>query len=377
MSISSKDIGFLRRALELAERGIGLVSPGALVGAVVVKHGQIVGEGFYRFDRRKHAEVLAIEKAGTRARGATLYLNLEPCSHFGRTPPCADFIIHNGIRRVLCSMRDPNALVAGRGFRKLRSAGIQVEVGALQAEARRLNEVFLKFITSKLPFVTLKVAMTLDGKIAMARQRRGSITWITCEASRARVHQLRHAHDAILVGVNTILKDNPLLTDRSRLPRRRNLLRVVLDSTLRTPLRSQLAETANADVLLFCSTTASTRKRRALEQEGIDVVDVDAGKGQLPWKEILEELRRREVQSVMIEGGGETNSRALKAGIIDKFHFFIAPRILGGGQHIPVFADSRFSSVPSMCDLSDLRIERIDEDLWISGYPGRGAVDSA
>lgn len=369
MFITPNDIEYLHQALELARRGAGRVSPGALVGAVVVKHGRVLGEGFYRYDLGKHAEVLAIEKAGSKARGATLYLNLEPCSHFGRTPPCSDFVIQSGIQRVVCSMRDPNALVAGRGFRKLRSAGIQVDVGLLEAEARRLNEAFLKFITTKQPFVTLKTAMTLDGKIASARQRRGSITWITSEASRARAHELRHAQDAILVGVNTILKDDPLLTDRSRLPRRRKLLRVVLDSKLRTPLRSKLVETASGDVLLFCSSTASIGKRRLLEKKGVTVVIVGPHNEQLPWTKMLLELETREIQSVMIEGGAKTNSSAFKAGIIDKFHFFIAPKVLGGGQHVPVFDGVEFPSVGVVCELADLSVERINGDLLITGYP--------
>lgn len=367
MAAKTQDAEFLHRALEVARRGVGLVSPGALVGAVVVNSGKIVGEGFYRYEQRKHAEVIAIERAGSKARGGTLYLNLEPCSHFGRTPPCADFVVAGGIRRVVCAMEDPNPLVAGKGFRKLRTAGIKVEVGLLADEAARLNEAFIRFITARQPFVTLKAAMTLDGKIALARQRRGSITWITSEQSRSRVQQLRHAHDALLVGVNTILKDDPLLTDRSPLPRRRRLLRVLLDAHLRTPVRSQIVKTAQDDVLLFCSAKAPAARRRQLEKHGVRVVPLQNRKGVLPWLNILRELAQRDIQSVMIEGGGETNGSALKAGIVDKLHLFIAPTVLAG-HHVPAFGGAGFSSLHRAAKLRGLTVESIDGDLLVTGY---------
>src|SRR5258708_28442124 len=231
---------FLGRALELARAGIALTSPNPCVGAVVVtSDGTLVGEAFHTYQGKKHAEILAIERAGERARGGTLYLNLEPCSHQGRTGPCADAVIAAGIRRVVCSMGDPNPMVAGRGFAKLRAAGIQVEVGGFEAEARQLNEAFAKYIRHKTPFVTLKCAMTLDGKIAPksapgdSSKGEARTAWITGGAARAHVHQLRHQSDAILTGIGTVLADDPLLTDRTGLPRRRPLLLVVLDSRLR------------------------------------------------------------------------------------------------------------------------------------------------
>jgi diaminohydroxyphosphoribosylaminopyrimidine deaminase / 5-amino-6-(5-phosphoribosylamino)uracil reductase len=380
MTIRPKDVQFLSHALELAHRGAGLVSPGAMVGAVVVKKGTRVGEGFYRYDQKKHAEVVAIEKAGQQARGATLYLNLEPCSHFGRTPPCADLVIQSGIRRVVCSMEDPNPLVSGKGFRKLRRAGIQVELGSLREEAVRLNEAFVHCITRGRPFVTLKAAMTLDGKIALGKQRRGSATWITSEASRERVQQIRHGQDAILVGINTILLDNPLLTDRSRKPRRRRLLRIVLDARLRLPLDSQLVKTADNDVLVFCDADSSARKRHELERRGVQAVSFPKHAG-LPgrqsssnWKFILGELAGRDIQSVLIEGGGETNASALQADIIDKFHFFVAPKILGGTRNISVFGGTGFQALTKATKISNVTLEHINGDILITGYPVRAGV---
>ena len=284
----------MRRALDLARAGIGLVSPNPAVGAVVVDaSGREVGAGTHTYDGVKHAEVLALEQAGDAARGGTLYLNLEPCSHQGRTGPCADAVIAAGIRRVICSMEDPNPHVAGQGFAKLRASGITVQVGLFEAEAKKLNESFAKYIRCGKPLVTLKSAMTLDGKIADARKpgtghssEPGSATpategarsgyhWITGEVARAHVQQLRHQSDAILAGVGTVMADDPLLTDRSGLPRRRKLLRVILDSYLRIPPASRVIQTAENDVLVLCS-TADEEARQALEAKGIRVQQISA-----------------------------------------------------------------------------------------------------
>ena len=261
---------FMRRALELARRGTALASPNPYVGAVIVdSKGEIAGEGFHTYDGVKHAEVLAAEQAGERAHGATLYLNLEPCSHTGRTGPCADAMVRAGISRVYAAMPDPNPMVAGKGFERLRAAGIEVHSGLLECEARKVNEAFAKYITTRTPLVTLKAGMTLDGKIAPpytpptdgpgpADSAGG---WITSADARAHVQELRHAADAILVGANTVITDNPLLTDRTGLPRRRPLLRVVSDSKLRLPLDSRLVKTVNNDLIVFCS-FAEEKKRK-------------------------------------------------------------------------------------------------------------------
>src|ERR1700704_5031159 len=276
----------MRRAFDLARAAVGLASPNPAVGAVVIdSSGKKAGEGTHTYDGIKHAEVLALEQAGGRARSGTLYINLEPCSHQGRTPPCADAIIAAGIRRVVASMQDPNPAVSGRGFERLRAAGVQVEVGRLEDQARRLNESFAKYIRHGTPLVTLKAAMTLDGKIApppteALREADGAPSggWITSDLARAHVQELRHQHDALLVGVGTILADDPLLTDRSGRPRRRPLLRVILDSRLRLPLASRLVQSvaprvskerpSPSDVLVFCS-TADENKKAQLEQRGV------------------------------------------------------------------------------------------------------------
>src|SRR5467141_3178273 len=280
----------MRKALELARASIGLVSPNPAVGAVVVdSSGREVGAGTHTYDGVKHAEVIALAQAGDAARGGTLYLNLEPCSHHGRTGPCADAVIAGGIRRVICSMEDPNPRVACQGFAKLRAAGIKVEMGLFEAEAKKLNESFAKYIRSGKPLVTLKSAMTLDGKIADATKpvsepgsavpategARSGYHWITGELARAHVQQLRHQSDAILAGVGTVMADDPLLTDRSGLPRRRRLLRVILDSYLRIPPTSRVIQTAENDVLILCS-TAEEQTKRALEAKGIRVQQIAA-----------------------------------------------------------------------------------------------------
>src|SRR5208283_4329739 len=284
MPAKPSDARCMQQALELARRGIALASPNPRVGAVLLSpEGKIVGRGTHIYDDIKHAEVLAIEASGDRAAGATLYLNLEPCSHVGRTGPCADAIIAASIKRVVTAMRDPNPLVAGRGLARLQAAGIDVHEGLYEPEARKLNEAFAKYIRYKSPFVTLKTAMTLDGKIApppgdsVPPSTMSSMAstggWITSEVARAHVHEMRHANDAIMVGVGTIIADDPLLTDRTGLPRRRPLLRVILDSRLRLPLDSRVVRTADYDVVVFCC-FAEERKRRELEERGILVEQV-------------------------------------------------------------------------------------------------------
>src|SRR5947207_6996695 len=276
-----RDEAFLRRALELARHGVGLTSPNPCVGAVLVdSEGRVAGEGSHTFAGIKHAEVLALEQAGDKARGGILYVNLEPCSHQGRTGPCADALIAAGIRRVVASMPDPNPQVSGRGFAELESARIEIDIGILQEEAKTLNEAFAKYIRTATPLVTMKAAMTLDGKIAPqpAKSPRHSAVgahgptggWITSESARAHVQQLRHQHDAIMVGVGTVIADDPLLTDRSGRPRRRPLLRVILDSRLRLPLESQVVKTAKDDVLVLCS-FAEEKKKKQLQKRGIRV----------------------------------------------------------------------------------------------------------
>ncbi len=356
----------MQRALALARRGEALASPNPLVGAVLVKRGRMVGEGFHTYAGVKHAEVLALEKAGKKARGATLYINLEPCCHTGRTGPCADALIAAGVRRVVAAMRDPNPQVAGRGFTKLRRAGIRVDVGLHEAEAQRLNEAFAKWIRTGLPFVTLKSAMTLDGKIAgpPRSRRRGSVTWITSEQSRAEVQRMRHAHDALLTGIGTILADDPRLTDRSGRPRRRPLLRVILDSRLRLPLRSQLVRSARNDVLVFTAASTNSLRAQRLRQAGVEVLRVPARRGRLDLRAVLRELGRRQVLSVLIEPGAQLAHAAATAGVLDKLVLFIAPRIMGQGVAIDPARLLRARNGKSI----PVTVRRCGPDLIMEGY---------
>lgn len=368
----------MRRALELAQQGIGLASPNPHVGAVIVSPaGEIAGEGFHTYDGLKHAEVLAIEQAGERARGASLYLNLEPCSHTGRTGPCADAVIRAGIARVYAAMSDPNPAVSGKGFERLRVAGIEVHCGLQEQEARKLNEAFAKYIVHRVPLVTLKAGMTLDGKIAppytppSAGVGLGDAAagWITSVEARAHVQELRHAADAILVGVNTVIADNPLLTDRTGLPRRRPLLRVISDSKLRLPLDSRVVKTAKNDVVVFCS-FAEEKKRRELEDRGIRVVQVRLGAldGRPDIAAVIQKLGELEITSLIIEGGAFVNWTALAANVVDKVFLFYAPKILAGTGSVPFASGPGFPRISEAARVHSISLHRFGEDFAVEGY---------
>ena len=371
---------FLRRALELAQQSFGLSSPNPNVGALLANDiGEIVGEGFYTYDDVKHAEVRAIENAGERARGSTLYINLEPCSHHGRTGPCVEAIIAAGLKRVVACISDPNPVVSGRGFARLRRAGVQVTTGIFEEEARALNDAFAKYIRYRIPLVTLKAGMTLDGKIApppedmaISPTMSGSGPtggWITSPEARAHVQHLRHQHDAILVGVGTVIADNPMLTDRTGLPRRRPLLRVIVDSHLRLPRDSRVAQTANHDVLVFCSFAEEKKKQQLLER-GIHVEQVaSAGlDGRPELAAICRKLAEREMISVMIEGGALVNWAALATGVADKVFFYYAPRILAGSGSVPFASGPGFRKISEAAHLKSLRLHRFGEDFAVEGY---------
>jgi len=391
MPAHSADELLLHRALELARQGIGVASPNPHVGAVIADtHGNVVGTGTYTYSGVKHAEVLALEAAGAKARGATLYINLEPHAHQGRTPPCTDALIAAGIHRVVASMPDPNPKVSGKGFERLRAAGVHVEVGRLEEQARRLNEGFARYIRHGTPLVTLKAAMTLDGKIAPPPDEAGersegnpadggfSGNWITSEVARAHVQELRHQNDALLVGAGTILSDNPLLTDRSGRPRRRPLLRVILDSRLRLPLDSRLVQSVtqerNNDVLVFYSSVAEQKsdeqKKAQLEQLGIRVEKIPAvepdGRPDLPA--ILRRLGRLEVTTVMIEGGATVNWTALATNVVDKVFLYYAPKILAGTGSIPFAAGAGFLHMSQAAQVKHVHLHRFGEDFAVEGY---------
>jgi diaminohydroxyphosphoribosylaminopyrimidine deaminase/5-amino-6-(5-phosphoribosylamino)uracil reductase len=325
---------FLREAFELARRGRALASPNPMVGAVLVRDGDVVGRGFHTWEGEKHAEVVALEQAGERARGATLYINLEPCSHQGRTPPCADALIRAGVARVVAAMQDPNPLVGGEGFRRLRAAAIEVEIAAdFTAEAEKLNEPFVHFMRTGRPLVTLKTAITLDGKISAPDDNRG---WITSERARAHVQQLRHDSDAILTGIGTVLADNCLLTDRSGLPRRRPLARIVLDSQLRLPLDSRMATSVAGDLVVVTTSAASAERRKALEARGVEVLVGDGPGGRADVMRAIDWAAGERRLSLMIEAGSKVNWTALEAGVVDRIFFYYGPKILGGLEALPL-----------------------------------------
>ncbi len=381
MHSHSPDEALLHRALELARQGLGLASPNPYVGAVIADApGNVVGSGSYTYSGVKHAEVRALEVAGKKARGATLYINLEPHAHQGRTPPCTDALIAAGIHRVVASMPDPNPKVSGQGFEKLRAAGVHVEVGRLEEQARRLNEAFARYIRHRTPLVTLKAAMTLDGKIAPppaeVLDRFGGVPaggWVTSEVARAHVQELRHQNDALLVGAGTILSDNPLLTDRSGRPRRRPLLRVILDSRLRLPLESRLVQSVAADrkndVLVFCA-SADEKKKAQLEELGIRVEAIRAVKpdGRPDLPAILRRLGQLEITAVMIEGGATVNWTALASNIVDKVFLYYAPKILAGSGSIPFAAGAGFLHMNQAAQVKHIQLHRFGEDFAVEGY---------
>ena len=374
------DEQFLQRALSLARRGISLTSPNPCVGAVIVdEQGNVIGEGSHTYDGLKHAEVLAIEQAGDKARGATLYLNLEPCSHQGRTGPCADAVVAAGLRRVVACMQDPNPEVSGKGFARLREAGVEIEFGMLEADAKALNESFAKYIRTHTPLITLKAAMTLDGKIAPPPSESHGPTalgsggasggWITSEQARAHVQQLRHEYDAILVGVGTVVADDPLLTDRTGKPRRRPLMRVIVDSKLRLPLTSRVVKTAQNDVVVLCA-FAEERRKKQLQDHGLRVeqipsVTVD---GRPDMAGIAHRLGEMEITSLLIEGGAMINWTALASGLVDKVFLYYAPKILAGTGSVPFAAGDGFPRMNDAAKVRSIRLHRFGEDFAVEGY---------
>jgi diaminohydroxyphosphoribosylaminopyrimidine deaminase/5-amino-6-(5-phosphoribosylamino)uracil reductase len=325
---------YLEEALDLAAQGLGRVSPNPAVGAVVVRDDVVVGRGFHTWAGVKHAEVLALEEAGERARGATLYVTLEPCSHQGRTPPCADAIVAAGIKKVIAAMEDPNPRVQGSGFRLLKNAGIEVEIDSqYTARATQLNEAFTHFMRTGRPLVVLKAAVTLDGRIGAPDDNEG---WITSETARAHVQTLRHLSDAILTGIGTVLADDCLLTDRTSEERSRPLLRIVLDSLLRLPVESKMVTSCRDDVLVVTTSAASPERRKRLESKGVRVEVLERADGRVDLDAVASLVAREKYLSLMIEAGSRINWTALESGVTDKIFFYYAPKILGGTQSLPV-----------------------------------------
>jgi diaminohydroxyphosphoribosylaminopyrimidine deaminase/5-amino-6-(5-phosphoribosylamino)uracil reductase len=355
------DDKWMELALGQAEQSVGLASPNPAVGCVLVRGDSVVGEGFHEFERRDHAEIVALKQAGPQARGATAYVTLEPCSHHGRTGPCADALLAAGVARVVVATEDPNPLVRGTGIARLRAGGVEVRLGVLQEPARGLNDGFARYITTSLPFVTMKVAATLDGRIAPAQRSGSGPYWITGQPARSEVHRLRHAADAILAGVGTILADDPLLTDRSQRPRRRPLLRVVLDSTLRTPLDSQLVKTAQEDVLIFFS-HADPAAQQALAARGVRLQQIEHESTHIPLRQVLERLGEMQITSLILEGGAEVHTTALKQGLVDKLMLFYAPKFLGQTA-VPMVGSSE-----GLPPIREYALKRFGEDFAFEAY---------
>jgi len=355
----------MQRALELARRGIGVTSPNPAVGCVILdRSGQVIGEGWHEYDLLDHAEVDALktaqQHAADRVRGGTAYVTLEPCSTVGRTPPCTATLLSAGLARVVAATIDPNPAVAGRGLQVLRDAGVEVEVGVCQAEARRLNDGFARWIQHKRPFVLMKVAMTLDARIAppAGHQQPHAPYWITSEVARAAVQPLRWAADATMVGVDTVLADDPWMTDRSGLRRRRPLLRIVLDSALRMPLECKLVATAQNDVVIF-TVSRDENRIRDLVTRGVRVEVLPADAGRVPLDKVLDKLGEEGVLTLLTETGTRLNTAFLAAGLVDRIHLFISPQIMGSDA-VPAFR-----GMPHFIHMSGCEVERYGDDVGV------------
>ncbi|MDT3703983.1 MAG: bifunctional diaminohydroxyphosphoribosylaminopyrimidine deaminase/5-amino-6-(5-phosphoribosylamino)uracil reductase RibD [Thermincola sp.] len=359
---------YMHMALELAERARGRTSPNPLVGAVIVKDGDIAGLGYHQKAGTPHAEVHALRAAGDKARGAALYVTLEPCSHYGRTPPCSEAIIAAGIKEVYVAMQDPNPLVAGRGIKQMQDAGLTVHLGLLEKDARRLNEIFIKYITTKRPFILFKSAMTADGKIATGL---GHSRWVTGEAAREKVHRLRDWYDAILVGVNTVLADNPALTCRLPIGEGRDPIRIILDSAARTPPEAQiLNQASDAPTYIVVTDKAPLDRIKTLTSGKAKIIRISQDlHGRVDLRKLLVKLGEMEVTSILLEGGAEIAASFLDNGLIDKTITFIAPKIIGGHKAPGPVGGKGRAMMNQAIKLNDTCWGQVGEDFFIEGYP--------
>jgi diaminohydroxyphosphoribosylaminopyrimidine deaminase/5-amino-6-(5-phosphoribosylamino)uracil reductase len=365
MNTNSSDATFMKQALRLAAKGRGFTSPNPMVGAVVVHQDKVVGRGYHEQVGGPHAEINAIRDAGAKARDATLYVTLEPCNHYGRTPPCTEAILNAGIARVVVGMPDPNRQVTGGGAEFLRSQGVEVVSGVIETDCRRLNQAFIKYATTGLPLVTIKAAATLDGRIAT---RTGDARWISNDRSRRFVHRLRCELDAILVGIETAIKDDPLLTARTTAKRCRQPVRIVLDTRLRLPLTSQLVRTVEQSPLwVACREDASREKRQALEQAGVKILALPAGAGGIDLAELLRELGKLGITSLLVEGGARVLGAFLDENLADEFYLFYAPKILGDPRGVPLVVGKPRQHMADALPTHDLQVRRFDEDVLLWG----------
>jgi diaminohydroxyphosphoribosylaminopyrimidine deaminase/5-amino-6-(5-phosphoribosylamino)uracil reductase len=370
---STRDSVYMALALRLAAKGRGRTSPNPLVGAVVVSRDRIVGQGYHRYAGGSHAEAVALESAGKRARGATLYVTLEPCSHTRkRTPPCVPTILNSGIRRIVVAMRDPNPMVNGRGIRRLRRAGIDVAVGCLREQAERLNEAYSHWIRTGRPFVLLKAAMTLDGQVATAA---GESQWITGEPARRHVHRLRSRMDALMTGIGTVLKDDPRLTARLPVAESkeggRQPIRVILDTTLRIPFTARvLSSKPDSQTIVATTEKASRRRMKLLHARGVTVLVLPNEQGRVSLKACLSRLGKMGITSVMLEAGSELNAAALRDGLINRLLLYVAPVLLGGQDAKGLLGGASPKRLADALSLEDFRIQRLGRDVLVEGKVG-------
>lgn len=361
------DEQMMARAISLARNGLGRTSPNPLVGAVIVRDGRIVAEGWHRKAGTPHAEIHALNMAGELARGATVYVSLEPCAHYGRTGPCARALVEAGVSRVVVAMTDPNPKVAGKGIAILQEAGIEVTTGVLEQEARQLNEVFLKWMTTGLPFVALKTAMTLDGKIATAT---GQSQWITNEASRYETHRLRDVYDGILVGINTALADNPSLTTRLKEYQGRNPVRIVVDSRARLPLTAKLVTDGAARTIVAVTAGAPAERVEALRSAGVEIIVAGSG-AHVDMRSLMEQLGAMKITSVLVEGGGSVNFSLLQAGLAERVYAFIAPKLVGGRDALTPVEGDGFQELDHAVELENIQLRQLGSDVLLTGIVKR------
>ena len=360
------DLKYMKRALELAKKGECYTSPNPLVGAVIVKDGKIIGEGYHEKYGSYHAEVNAFLNAKEDVKGATMYVTLEPCSHYGKTPPCANKIVEKGIKKVVIAHKDPNDKVAGRGINILKENGIEVVTGVLEEESRKLNEIFLKYITTKLPFSILKTAMTLDGKIA---SRTGDAKWITNEESRNYVHKLRQKLSAIMVGIGTIIADDPYLTTRLEGVPSRDPIRIVVDTKARIPLEANVLNlNSNARTIVAVTELAPAEKLQKIKDKGGEVIITPLKNNKVDLNYLMKALGEKGIDSILIEGGSELNFSAIEAGIVDKVNAFIAPKIIGGNMAKTPIGGQGIELMKNALILNNIDIQRFGDDLMIEGY---------
>ena len=360
------DIKYMKRALELAEKGMGLTKPNPLVGAVIVADGKIIGEGYHEFYGGNHAEINAFRNTARETRGAMMYVTLEPCSHYGKTPPCAKAIIEKGIKRIVVAMTDPNPLVAGKGIKMLMDSGIDVKLGILEEESRKLNEIFIKYITTKLPFCILKSAMTLDGKIATYT---GDSKWITNEKSRDYVHKLRHRVSAIMVGIGTILQDDPYLNTRLTEGKGEDAVRIIVDTAARIPLEAKVLNIdSSARTIIATTEQAPKGKRKDLEDKGAEILLCPLVNNRVDLSYLIRELGEVGIDSILIEGGSELNYSALEAGIVDKVITFIAPKLVGGRNAKTPIGGLGKDLMKDAIQLERTNLQRLGDDIMIEAY---------